>query len=159
MFRPSKAFNLVVHRIPLDYAVGIPVPRRGSDSDTVFDKGSVTYFVIPWGEFSLIGTKHLSFDDETDALRADRREIGNFLDEINPGLGNWRIDESDVVAVKCGLLPEQKRAIGSEDVVLQKHGRIVDHQSRDGIPGLVSVVGVKWTTARIVAEQCVQRDL
>src|ERR1017187_4124650 len=156
MFCPSKAFNLVVRRIPLDYAVGIPVPRRGSDTDTVFDKGSVTYFVIPWGEFSLIGTKHLSFDGETDALRANRREISNFLDEINPALGNWRIDESDVVAVKCGLLPEQKRATGSEDVVLQKHGRIVDHQSRDGIPGLLSVIGVKWTTARIVAEQCVQ---
>jgi len=156
MFCPSKAFNLVVRRIPLDYAVGIPVPRRGSDSDTVFDKGSVTYFVIPWGEFSLIGTKHLSFDGETDRLRVDRREIGNFLDELNPGLGNWRLDESDIVSVKCGLLPEQKGATGSEDVVLQKHGRIVDHQSRDGIPGLLSVVGVKWTTARIVAEQCVQ---
>ncbi len=156
MFRPSKAFNLVVRRIPLDYAVGISVPRRGGDSDTVFAKGSVTYFVIPWGEFSLVGTKHLSCGGETDALRANRREISNFLDEINPGLGYWRIDESDVVAVKCGLLPEQKRATGSDDVVLQKHGRIVDHQSRDGIPGLVSVVGVKWTTARIVAEQCVQ---
>jgi glycerol-3-phosphate dehydrogenase len=156
MFLPSKAFNLVVRRIPLDYAVGIPVPRRGSDSDTVFDKGSVTYFVIPWGEFSLIGTKHLRFDGETDRLRVNRREIRTFLDELNPGLGDWRIDESDVVAVKCGLLPEQKRAAGGEDVVLQKHGRIVDHQSREGISGLISVVGVKWTTARIVAEQCVQ---
>ena len=156
MFRPSKAFNLVVCRIPLDYAVGIPVPRRGSDSETVFDKGSVTYFVIPWGELSLIGTKHLSFDGEADALRANRREISNFLDEINPRLGNWRIDESDVVAVKCGLLPEERRAAGGQDVVLQKHVRIVDHESRDGISGLVSVVGVKWTTARLVAEQCVQ---
>jgi glycerol-3-phosphate dehydrogenase len=156
MFCPSKAFNLVVRRIPLDYAVGIPVSRLGRDSDTVFDKGSVTYFVIPWGEFSLIGTKHLSFDGEPDGLRADRREIRNFLDELNPGLGYWRIDESDVVAVKCGLLPEEKRAAGGQDVVLQKHVRIVDHQSRDGISGLVSVVGVKWTTARIVAEQCVQ---
>ena len=156
MFRPSKAFNLVVRRIPLDYAVGIPVARRGSDRDTIFDKGSVTYFVIPWGDFSLIGTKHLSFHGEPDELRADRREIGNFLDEINPGLGTWRINESDVIAVKCGLLPEQKRERSSEDVVLQKHGRIVDHQSRDGIAGLLSVVGVKWTTARIVAEQCVR---
>lgn len=156
MFRPSKAFNLVVRRIPLDYAVGIPVPRRGRDSDTVFDKGSVTYFVIPWGEFSLIGTKHVIFDGEIEGVRADRREIGNFLDELNPGLGEWRVEESDVVAVKCGLLPEQRRATGSKDVVLQKHGRIVDHESRDGIPGLLSVVGVKWTTARIVAERCVE---
>jgi glycerol-3-phosphate dehydrogenase len=156
MFRPSKAFNLVVRRIPLDYAVGIPVARRGSDRDTIFDKGSVTYFVIPWGDFSLIGTKHLSFHGEPDALRANGREINDFLDEINPGLGIWRIDERDVVAVKCGLLPEQKRATRSEDVVLQKHGRIVDHQSRDGIPGLLSVIGVKWTTARIVAEQCIR---
>jgi glycerol-3-phosphate dehydrogenase len=156
MFRPSKAFNLVVRRIPLDHAVGIPVPRRGTDSDTVFDKGAVTYFVIPWGEFSLIGTKHLSFDGQTDALRVDRREVGNLLDEINPALGSLRIEESDIVAVKCGLLPEQERAAGSEDIVLQKHGRIVDHQSRDGVAGLLSVVGVKWTTARTVAEQCVQ---
>ena len=60
-----------------------------------------------------------------------------------------------MIAVKCGLLPEQTHSDTRADVVLQKHASIVDHEDRDGVQGLVSVIGVKWTTARAVAEKAV----
>jgi len=156
LFRPSKALNLVVPRLPLDLAIGVPVPRKGRESDAVLDKGSVTYFLMPWGRFSLIGTKHLHFHGNADTLRADAQDVTDFLAEINPVLGPHQLRFDDVVAVKCGLLPEWGRERDG-DVVLQKHGRIVDHAQEDGISGLMSIVGVKWTTARLVAQQAIQR--
>jgi glycerol-3-phosphate dehydrogenase len=156
LFRPSKALNLVVPRLPLDAAVGVPAPRKGRETDALLDKGSVTYFIIPWGGFSLIGTKHLHFRGSADALRVETQDVVDFLSELNPLLGRHRLSLNDVVAVKCGLLPEQAGASGAGDVVLQKHGQIVDHERTDGIAGFLSVVGVKWTTARLVAQQAVQ---
>jgi glycerol-3-phosphate dehydrogenase len=155
LFHPSKGLNLVVRRLPFEFAVGIPVARKGSDTDALLDKGSVTYFIIPWGKYSLIGTKHLHFDGDPDALQPTRADISGLLEEINPVLGELRLQEKDVAAVKCGLLPEQAHSDANADVVLQKHASIVDHEQRDGVQGLVSVIGVKWTTARAVAEQAV----
>jgi glycerol-3-phosphate dehydrogenase len=40
-------------------------------------------------------------------------------------------------------------------VKLVRQGRIHDHQQEDGIGGLITVVGVKYTTARIIAQQTV----
>jgi glycerol-3-phosphate dehydrogenase len=155
LFRPSKAMNLVVRRLPLDAAIGVPVPRRGRETDSLLDKGSVTYFILPWGEFSLIGTKHLHFRGSADTLRAEAQDVAGFLSELHPVLGRHGLSPRDVIAVKCGLLPERAGGSGSGDVVLQKHGRIIDHEREDGIAGLMSIVGVKWTTARLVAQQAV----
>jgi len=157
LFRPSKGLNLVVRRLPLHAAVGVPAPRQGRESDALLDKGTVTYFIMPWGQFSLIGTKHLHFRGSADTLRVEAQDVSNFLTELNPVLGHHRLEASDVVAVKCGLLPEQAGGSGLGDVVLQKHGHIVDHEREDGIPGFMSMVGVKWTTARLLAQQAVQQ--
>jgi glycerol-3-phosphate dehydrogenase len=157
LFRPSKAMNLVVRRLPLDAAIGMPAPRRGRETDALLDKGSVTYFILPWGEFSLIGTKHLHFRGNADALRVEPQDVAGFLAELNPILGRHGLSSRDVVAVKCGLLPEQAAGSGTGDVVLQKHGRVIDHEREDGIAGFMSIVGVKWTTARLVAQQAVHQ--
>jgi glycerol-3-phosphate dehydrogenase len=41
-------------------------------------------------------------------------------------------------------------------VALLKTARVIDHGSKDGWHGLYSVVGIKWTTARAVAERAVR---
>ena len=155
LFRPSRAMNLVVPRLPFDTAIGMPAPRRGQELDSVLDKGAVTYFIMPWNEYSLIGTKHLRCLPGTEEQNVQASDVEEFLGEINPVLGDLRIATRDVLAVKHGLLPEKAGASPVGDVVLQKHSRIVDHEVEDGIGGLISLVGVKWTTARSTAERSV----
>jgi glycerol-3-phosphate dehydrogenase len=154
LFLPSRAFNLVVPRLPLDAAVGIPVPRQGRAADAVLDKGTVTYFIIPWGDYSLIGTKHLPCAVGADEWRVGWAEVCAFLEEINPWLGPWQLQPRDVIAIKAGLLPAQAGDAGAE-VALQRHARIVDH-AREGLGGLITLFGVKWTTARLVAQRAVE---
>jgi glycerol-3-phosphate dehydrogenase len=156
MFHPSRGLNLVVSRLPLNAAIGVPVRRKGADQDVILDKGSVTYFIIPWGNYSLIGTKHLHGGDVNATSQISAREIADLLAEINPILGNRGLTLADVVAIKCGLLPARPSGDTGGEVELQKHARVVDHAGEDGIDGFLSVVGVKWTTARLVAERAVE---
>jgi glycerol-3-phosphate dehydrogenase len=152
MFWPSKAMNLVVRRLPFEAAVGIPALKSSADRAAMLGKDAGTYFIMPWGDYSLIGTRHLRYQGSADELQVDGGEVAEFLAALNPILGPWQLGLEDVVAVKCGLLPETP---GEDGVILQKHPLIVDHQRREGIAGLVSMVGVKWTTARLVAERAV----
>jgi glycerol-3-phosphate dehydrogenase len=53
--------------------------------------------------------------------------------------------------VFAGLLPEDGENIGPE-VALERSPQVIDH-AEEGARGLVSIIGVKWTTARAVAER------
>jgi glycerol-3-phosphate dehydrogenase len=74
--------------------------------------------------------------------------------DINEALGRHRLAPSDVLGVFSGLLPEREDSTSS-DVTLLKTARVVDHGAGDGMPGLYSIVGIKWTTARAVAERAI----
>jgi glycerol-3-phosphate dehydrogenase len=57
--------------------------------------------------------------------------------------------------VHAGLLPALPFQADGQ-VRLENHPRIIDH-SRSGAPGLITVIGVKYTTARRVAVEAVDR--
>src|SRR6185436_9724384 len=78
-----------------------------------------------------------------------------FRYEINTVLGKHRIRRTDVLSIFSGLLPERESNT-RKDVALLKTARVVDHGVDDGMPGLYSIVGIKWTTARAVSERAIQ---
>jgi glycerol-3-phosphate dehydrogenase len=149
----SKAFNILVNRqlIPR-YAVGIYAKNRCKDRNALFTKRSRLLFLTPWHNRSLIGTIHLPYDCDPDHCRVTEEEIQGFLDEINEAYPAAALERRDVCFTYGGLLPMDNH--GSEGVQLVKRYRIVDHK-KEGIEGLVSVVGVKLTEARHVAEKTV----
>lgn len=139
-FAASKAFNLLTRPLPFVDAIALPC--------------SNTYFAIPWNGRTLIGTRHLRCAHSSTTATITAEEVQAFLNEINGALGKHRITASDVLGVYCGLLPEREGNRG-DDVALLKTARVVDHGRNDGMPGLFSIVGIKWTTARAVAERAV----
>ncbi|MEJ1960424.1 MAG: FAD-dependent oxidoreductase [Gammaproteobacteria bacterium] len=141
VFTASKAFNLLARPLPFADALGLPC--------------SSTYFAIPWNGRTLIGTRHLRCKPSTTTCDVTAEEVQAFLRDINGALGKHRIAESDVTGVFCGLLPERE---GNRhgDVALVKTARVTDHGVEDGLPGLYSIVGIKWTTSRAVAERAVK---
>ncbi len=60
---------------------------------------------------------------------------------------------ADLDVVHSGLLPVAEGG-GLSEVSLLKRHRIVDH-ANEGVPGAISAISVKFTTARRVAEQVV----
>jgi glycerol-3-phosphate dehydrogenase len=154
-FHLSKAINLVTRQLFRDVAVGLQGRSAFRDTDAAFDKGFRLFFIVPWRRHSLIGTRHFPHRGGPDDLRISESEIRSFLDEINAAYPPARLAREDVVGVYRGMLPRDPAAPAEGEVQLEKHGLVIDHEEEDGFAGLVTLVGVKWTTARLVAEQVV----
>ena len=152
LFTASRAFNLLARPLPFTDAVALSCARLERDGG-ILDKGTNTYFVIPWNGRSLIGTRHLRCEASARTCSIGADEVQAFLRDINGALGKHRVAAADVTGIFCGLLPEEDH-IGPE-VALTKTARVIDHGVEDGLPGVYSIVGIKWTTARAVAERAV----
>ncbi len=145
--QPSLAMNLVVRGTVSDYAAGVPSHRNPGDR-----KGPVL-FLARWRGHTLIGTYHAPAEGRPEELLPREPVVLAFLERANaayPGAG-WRPE--DITLVHTGFLPARE-GDGTGRVRLIREDRVVDHRG-EGVDGLISVVGVKYTTARWAAEQAV----
>ena len=153
----AKAMNLVIRR-PLfkNYAVGISSQKSYSDPDAVINKGSRLLFVAPWRGKSMIGTNYSVYDGDPDDFQVTENDIQAFLNEINQAYPPASLKMEDVDFVHGGLLPRSGIEPKTGEPLLSKHYQLHDH-SQEGLLGLISVVGVKYTTARDVAQKVIDR--
>jgi len=147
----SKAFNLLIKRqLISDNAVGVYSRGHSKDRDAILDKGSRLLFITPWQRRSLIGTAHLPHNGEPEHFAIAESEIEEFIDEINAAYPAANITCDDVEHVYGGLLP----ADDDGAIQLLRQHRLDDHRDAH-VEGFISVMGVKFTEARFVAEQTV----
>ncbi len=157
-FLPSKTMNLVVKRqlIP-EYAVGVSSKFEFKDKDALISKGSRALFIVPWRHHSLVGTTHMPFDGNASNFNITEEDIHTFMNVINAAYPPAALKREDISFFYGGLLPmvPNNGPAKREDVRLVKHYTLCDHRQEDGVEGLVTVVGVKYTTARDVAEKAI----
>lgn len=147
----AKAMNLVVQN-PLfgAYAAGI------SSSQGTSDKPNRFLFIAPWRGKSMLGTYYAAYDGKPEDFQITELDIRNFLQQINHIYPSANLTRHDVSFVHGGLLPRNSISAKTREPVLAKHYQIKDY-SEEGLSGLISVVGVKYTTARDVAQKTVDR--
>jgi glycerol-3-phosphate dehydrogenase len=134
-----KAMNLVTSR-PARKAAVVAATRSGR-----------ALVLLPWRGRTLIGTSESPDLRRADDQDARRDEVAAFLADINDTFPALALAADDVRLVHRGVVPASSTSSG---VSLLGRSRIIDH-SHDGISDLISVVGVKYTTARGVAERAV----
>ncbi|MGK7950038.1 MAG: FAD-dependent oxidoreductase [Xenococcaceae cyanobacterium] len=147
----AKAMNLVV-RNPLfgSYGAGISSSRGASDQPNRF------LFIAPWRGKSMIGTYYAGYDGKPEDFQITELDIQNFLQHINQIYSLANLTQQDVSFVHGGLLPRISIDSKTGEPLLAKNYQIKDY-SEEGLSGIVSVVGVKYTTARDVAQKTVDR--
>jgi glycerol-3-phosphate dehydrogenase len=156
-FHFSKALNLVTRHVVDEVAVGVSCKHVHRDRDAIIGKGSRFLFLVPWRGHCLIGTNHTHYKGAPDDLEATEEEVQQLLDDINEGYPAAGLRREDVRLVHRGILPmAPPRGEDSNGVILEKQFQIVDHR-KEGLDGLVTVVGVKYTTARDVAEKAIDK--
>lgn len=149
----SKAMNILTRRIAGECAVGVAGHHR--DPNAAVDHGARLLFITPWRDRSLIGTTHEPHHGPPGALCPTCDDVQRFIDEINAACPSAGLTLDDVDAVYSGLLPAEASHPGDRDVRLLRHHRVVDHAARDGLDNVISLIGVKFTTARLAAEHVV----
>jgi glycerol-3-phosphate dehydrogenase len=152
----AKAMNVLTRPFFPRHAVGVSGKNRYNDTDAVLNKGNRLLFITPWRGFSLIGTAQIAYDGKPEDCKASDEEIENFLREVNQAYPAADLKREDIVFVHSGLLPSSGISHTTGDVQVAKHYQIHDHRS-EGFKGILSVVGVKYTTARRVAEKVVDQ--
>jgi glycerol-3-phosphate dehydrogenase len=131
--------NVVTKRIVGDHACGGVANGR-------------YLLAVPWRDVTMIGTSHDVHEGPADQLRVTRWDLEVFLKEARLAFPHAPLSSDDVRLVHRGLLP-MVSGDGSH-VRLLKESRVVDH-AMHGMPGLVSMFGVRYTTARQTAEEAV----
>lgn len=148
-----KTINVVARRLTDTHAIALTVPRRGKRGES--RTGARLVYIAPWRDASIIGSAHFVPDSTPDHIRATDAEIATLLDDVNAAYPIAALQADDVTLVRCGLVPGTHTA-DTDPYRTERHHRIIDHGA-DGADGLLSVIGVKWTTARHVAQRVVSR--
>ncbi|HDK35893.1 MAG TPA: glycerol-3-phosphate dehydrogenase/oxidase, partial [Bacteroidetes bacterium] len=155
----AKMMNIVTKPLFDGYSVGVYSKYEYKDRDAVISKGSRLYFITPWRNLSLIGTAQMAYEGDPDEFRITHEDIEIFMKEINEAYPTANLTFKDVRFYYGGLLPIKADYNDPRNVTLTKHYRFIDHKKEDGIDGLLSVVSVKYTTARDVSEKLVNLAL
>ncbi len=136
-----KAMNLVTRR------------EAGTDALAARAPSGRHLMLVPWRGRALFGTWESARLCKPDETGVNEDEVAAFIVELNQTFPALDLTREDVTLVHRGLVPAAVHPDGT--VSLEAHERIRDHAAAgvDGIEGIVSVAGTKYTTARAVAER------
>jgi glycerol-3-phosphate dehydrogenase len=147
LFHPLLAFNLLLDREPPaeDGRTAVAVASRRP--------GAQTWFLLPFQGRTLAGTFYAPTTGEMLRDGAPGEPlIEEFLRELNAALPGLDLRREEVLRVLWGRLP----AAAEGSTTPASRPVIHDHGAHGGPRGLVSVSGVKLTTARALAGQALQ---
>lgn len=140
-----RAAGIVRRPTPMLRAVNL-VLRRPIVGDTAVgsQSGGRYLFAVPWRDRTIVGTGYGPEEAPLPELAA------GFLAEAACAFPWAGLEKADVALVHEGLVPAKGRG-----GALVTRSRVVDHEMDDGVPGLLTVVAAKYTTARAIAERAV----
>jgi glycerol-3-phosphate dehydrogenase len=135
----SRAMNLVTRPVVQSHACGGLARGR-------------FLFLVPWRDVSLVGTSHDAHHASPDVIPVTRWDLEAFLADAREAFPHANLAASDVRLIHRGLLP----MVAGDDahVKLLRESAVVDHKC-DGAAGLISMFGVRYTTARHTAARAI----
>jgi glycerol-3-phosphate dehydrogenase len=138
---------------------GIHVITRRKLLSGKYVVGSMTpsgrhFFLIPWRGHTLIGTTDKPFTGNPDEYRVTRQSIEELLAEVNASFGDGTLSFADVRHTFGGLRPLVEDQT-EETYVTSRRYEIFDN-AEEGLNGLLTVEGGKYTTSRRLAENCLK---
>ena len=122
---------------------------------SAFTPGGRHCFLIPWRGHTLIGTTDKPYDGHPDDYRVTRKSILELLQTVNTTFEGLNITHDDILHTYGGLRPLLKS--GKRETYKASRRYEIHDNASEGIDGLLTVEGGKWTTSRGLAEKAVDR--
>ena len=152
--RHAYAMNLVLGRRVADVAVGLR--SSGSADDDPGGSGGRFLFLAPQASTTLLGTWYGVADESDDVEAVLDCGTERFLAEFNRTCPGLALTTADIVGRQWGRLPLKAGLERGPAETLAERPRLGD-QGGEARGNLLTVEAVKYTTARAVAEQVVDR--
>lgn len=151
--RPGKALR------PLGRSEGIHLITRPivkSDSAvSAITPGGRHCFLIPWRDHTLIGTTDTPYEGHPDDYAVTPRAIVALIDEVNASFDGLDLTIDHVRHAYGGLRPLVGMETGDRETYTSSRRFEIRDNAADGLAGLITVVGGKWTTSRSLAEKVI----
>lgn len=139
----------IITRQLCDHAIALTTKHQ---SDAKIDRGGRHIFVIPWRGYSLIGTSYDEIDNPNGDLTIQPDHVDQLLDAVNESWPSARLVRDDIISGYSGLYPLHTENINN--TVYQGSGeyQIIDHQDANGVSGMITALGAKFTTGRKISD-------
>jgi glycerol-3-phosphate dehydrogenase len=147
----SRDAYFVVDRAPTS-RYGVAVQGLSRDKDAVLGRATRHLFAVPWHDKTLIGVWHRLFPELPDTAQVQPHELDAWVAELNAVYPALQLSAAEVSFAHCGLVPFGDTATQTE-LSFGKESRLVDHRAAHGVSGLVSLIGIRFTTARADASR------
>jgi len=140
--RPAKGIHITVPwaKVRNDIAAIVPVPK---------DRRSV--FVVPWGDFTYVGTTDTDYDGPLDDPQCTAADVEYLLGAVNRAIVE-PIGLADVLSTWAGLRPLLREAGSERTADLSRR-----HAVRVSESGVITITGGKLTTYRRMAADTVDQ--
>ena len=140
--RPAKGIHIAVpwSKVRNEIAAIIPVPK---------DRRSV--FVVPWGDFTYVGTTDTDYDGPIDDPQCTPADVEYLLTALNRAITD-PVSTADVTGTWAGLRPLLASASNERTADLSRR-----HGVRVSTSGVVTVTGGKLTTYRRMASDTIDQ--
>ena len=147
----SRDAYFIVDRKPTS-PYGLAVQGLSRDADAVLSRANRHLFAVPWRDRTLFGVWHRHFSATPDTAQVEHDELQSWITELNTVYPALQLRMDEVSFANCGLVPFGETATEHE-LSFGKESRLIDHRAAHGVGGLVSLVGIRFTTARADARR------
>ncbi len=116
------------------------------------------FFLVPYRNHTLIGTTDKEYIGKPDDYKVTKKAITELLNDVNQSFGdNEKIKYKDILYAYGGLRPLVEDQ--TEDVYNSSRKYEITGEKKNGIEGLITVEGGKFTTSRMLAEKAIDKAL
>jgi len=114
------------------------------------------FFLVPYRNKTLIGTTDKEYVGKPDEYKVTKTAILELINDVNKALGQGElINYQDVIYTYGGLRPLVEDQ--TEDVYHSSRKYEITGEKKNGIAGLITVEGGKFTTSRMLAESAINK--
>jgi len=140
---------------------GIHIVTKKLVDKHIFSGSTVTgkhFFMLPYRNHTLVGTTDKEFIGKPDDYKVTKKAIEELILDVNKSFGNTeKIKYEDIVYTYGGLRPLVEDQ--TEDVYHSSRKYEITGEKKNGIEGLITVEGGKFTTSRMLAEKAIDKTL
>ncbi|SMP38312.1 glycerol-3-phosphate dehydrogenase [Desulfonatronum zhilinae] len=149
----SKGIHIITRSLTNGHALALAT--RHKHSGAWVDRGGRHFFIVPWQGLSLIGTTNSPFNGAPDDDIVTEDDIHGLIDDVNSVYPSAGLCRDDIRFFYGGLYPDDPSRPSGTGYQGSREDNIIDHGVSQKIQGLISVIGVKYTTARLLAQKIV----